>query len=200
VVTLYQLVDLFGLLPPPYGEQERIQGNSKNLTGRTKAHIIGHGTEENGIRKLAGQDGTQIAKNLNDIIPQNAELTKVSLVSCNSATCAGNNTSLVQDVEKNLNNSVTEVKGYTDRIDANEQGKIISVTKGGLSGREGRDKENSQEGRQGFEIAQLNITGCHTGFAVSYNFCFAVAANIDCALVALNGNKSLNSGTKSSIE
>jgi ABC-type Na+ efflux pump permease subunit len=30
------------------GEQERIQGNSKNLTGRTKAHIIGHGTEENG--------------------------------------------------------------------------------------------------------------------------------------------------------
>jgi hypothetical protein len=45
--------------------------------------------------KLAGQDGTQIAKNLNDIIPQNAELTKVSLVSCNSATCAGNNTSLV---------------------------------------------------------------------------------------------------------
>jgi hypothetical protein len=41
------------------GEQERIQGNSKNLTGRTKAHIIGHGTEENGIRKLAGQDGTQ---------------------------------------------------------------------------------------------------------------------------------------------
>jgi hypothetical protein len=32
--------------------QERIQGNSKNLTGRTKAHIIGHGTEENGIRKL----------------------------------------------------------------------------------------------------------------------------------------------------
>jgi hypothetical protein len=30
-----------------------------------------------------------------------------------------------------------------------------TTQKGGLSGREGRDKENSQEGRQGFEIAQL---------------------------------------------
>jgi hypothetical protein len=54
-------------------------------------------------------NGTQIAQNLNDIIPQNAELTKVSLVSCNSATCAGNNTSLVQDVEKNTDTHCKEL-------------------------------------------------------------------------------------------
>ncbi|WP_143243202.1 C80 family cysteine peptidase, partial [Bathymodiolus azoricus thioautotrophic gill symbiont] len=124
------------------GSQKNIQGNPKNLTGRTNAQIIGHGTKENGVRKLAGQEGAKIVENLKKTVPQSAELTKVSLVSCDSALCDKNNTSLVEDVEKGLGNPSTKVKGYIGPIDVNEKGKIIPVTEGGLSGRGSKSKEN----------------------------------------------------------
>jgi cytochrome c556 len=38
----------------------------------------------------------------------------------------------------------------------------------------------------------IDITGCHAGFAVGYNFCIAVFIDIDCALVAYDFDKLVN--------
>jgi hypothetical protein len=45
-------------------EPPKIQGNIENIKGNYQAQIIGHGTEEDGVRKLNKKTGKTIAEEL----------------------------------------------------------------------------------------------------------------------------------------
>ncbi|SFV51851.1 hypothetical protein MNB_SUP05-5-843 [hydrothermal vent metagenome] len=113
------------------GSEQSIQGERDNLQGKVKVQVVGHGVDEDGVRKLEGQDGKQIADSVVKLVKPNAavanpaKLEKVSLISCDGDKCGAKGRSLAEDVKQSLQDksSDTEVKGYKGRVDVDSNGK-----------------------------------------------------------------------------
>jgi hypothetical protein len=83
------------------------------------------------INTLEGRQGFEIAQLIKTLVPTEATLTKLSLVSCNSADCTAGIKNMVIDVKELFNKSLI-VKGYQGTVNANDNGKVIIVANGKL--------------------------------------------------------------------
>jgi hypothetical protein len=91
----------------------------------------GHGARTNNVNILEGRQGFEIAELIKTLVPKEAMLTKLSLVSCNSGDCMAGITNMVTDVKELFNKSLI-VKGYQGTVNANDNGKVIIVANGKL--------------------------------------------------------------------
>jgi hypothetical protein len=112
-----------------------------NINGKVKIEFVGHGSDAHSSEPKTVGDRTlkQIAHDIKSIkevaLDKGADITKVSLVSCESGVCKGDNTSAAKQLEKELNEqgiNPRKVKGYGTRIDVSPKGKKIAVSDGGL--------------------------------------------------------------------
>jgi hypothetical protein len=78
---------------------------------KLKTQVIGHGARTNNVNTLEGRQGFEIAELIKTLVPKEAMLTKLSLVSCNSGDCMAGITNMVTDVKELFNKSLI-VKGY----------------------------------------------------------------------------------------
>jgi hypothetical protein len=131
----------------------KIQGNIENIKGNYQVQIIGHGTEEDGVRKLNKKTGKTIAEKLKQLTSTihdtQAQLTKVLILSCDGDTCGTKGTSLVQDISQVLNN--VKVEGYNSRVNVRTDGSIkenVPEGEDALGGFSSKQKKSENKSNQ----------------------------------------------------
>ncbi|AKQ61578.1 Filamentous hemagglutinin [Bordetella hinzii] len=98
--------------------------------GPAKIQIVGHGKTGKDGPKVGDHTPAELARLIAPL--QSAQGTKVTLVSCHSGACPG------QDASSQLQRLLpqAQVKGYAGRIDVNPQGRKQAVATGGLQDKE----------------------------------------------------------------
>ena len=129
------------------GGMDTLEGNPFKLNGKTKIQLVGHGDDtEGGSQTLGGMKPGEL---VNDVInlPQAVmasvapEITKVTLVGCNTAGCLP---AKVKDELHDQSNHI-ETKGYIGKLDVTLDGHKINVQRGGL-GKPALSAQASEDG------------------------------------------------------